>query len=98
MFERLSIFPHSKFLCKWFFTNLRGGLKLSLSKGTSADVKRDQGLMFLRELKQSGMPEDLLNVRLESSGYVTSGVNDFVIQLSPWKNRRQPMLPSSPCL
>jgi hypothetical protein len=67
-------FSHSKFLCKWFFTNLRGGLKLSLSKGTSADVKRDQGLMFLRALKQSGMPEDLLNaVRLESSGYVTSG-------------------------
>jgi len=47
---------------------------MSLSKSTSADVKRDQGLMFLRDLKQSGMLEDLLKVLgQESSGYATSG-------------------------
>ena len=47
---------------------------MSLSKNTAADVKRDQGLMFLRDLKQSGMLEDLLNViSRESTGCAALG-------------------------
>ena len=57
-----------------FFSNLNRGQEMSLSKNTAADVKRDQGLMFLRDLKQSGMLEDLLNViSRESTGCAASG-------------------------
>ena len=59
------------FVC---LSNLNCGQEMSLSKNTSADVKRDQGLMFLRDLKQSGMLEDLLNViSRESTGCAASG-------------------------
>lgn len=74
MFERLSIFHTQSFCANGFSQTSVVVLSCRCPKGTSAGVKRDQGLMSLRELKQSGMPEDLLNaVRLESSGYVTSG-------------------------
>ena len=47
---------------------------MSLSKGASADLKREQCLIFLREMKQAGMLEDLMNVvRNESSGYMSAG-------------------------
>ena len=42
-------------------SNLRSGFEMSLSKGASNDLKREQCLVFLREMKQAGMLEDLVN-------------------------------------
>eukprot|EP00435_Cladocopium_sp_Y103_P015305 s272_g3.t1 len=47
---------------------------MSLSKSTNAELKREQCLMFLREMKQAGMLEDLMKVvRHESSCQMSSG-------------------------